>query len=442
MRGAALVVVMSVACSTQAPPTRPAAPPTAVEIIARTTQAYATATTYRDRGLAGGDRFTTVFERARGMRFQYGTDDVVLWTAGETVFSVVRGIKAYEHDDLVKTLERYTNMTMGTSLIVPALLHRVPLLDRIETLALGASTTISGRRCHVITGALYTVPIELAVDADTFVLRRIVFPGNAAGRIDYEPQLGARVVAAELSGPDISNMEVARDAAPTWIGVLFEEGNGRVREVLGGSPAERAGVKRGDVVLELAGTKVATASDVIKTVQAHRAGSKLPLVLERAGARVTVSVVIEKRPDMEAVQRTRLVGKQAPDFTLATLDGGRVKLGDLRGKVVVLDFWASWCGPCVSAFPSVVKWHNELGPKGLAIVGVTDDELDAVKAAVAQHGLVYPIALDPEREAWRDYLVQALPTTIVIDKAGIVRYVTLGAGEEAAIEASIRELLR
>ncbi len=113
----------------------------------------------------------------------------------------------------------------------------------------------------------------------------------------------------------------------------------------------------------------------------------------------------------------------APDFTLPTLAGDSLGLADLRGQVVLLNFWATWCGPCLEEIPALVDLYEDLHPAGLAIVGVSLDEEgeEVVAPFAARFNINYPVALDQEgtvAEAFGG--VWALPTTYVIDAEGAV----------------------
>ncbi len=118
-----------------------------------------------------------------------------------------------------------------------------------------------------------------------------------------------------------------------------------------------------------------------------------------------------------------LVGKPAPDFTLQTLNGGTVSLASLRGRPVVLNFWASWCVPCREEAPQLRDLSEKQTVGGLAVVGVvfSDKNLAAVRSFVQEYALAYPSLLDPQLSTSIAYGVSGVPETFFIDKGGTVR---------------------
>jgi thiol-disulfide isomerase/thioredoxin len=135
----------------------------------------------------------------------------------------------------------------------------------------------------------------------------------------------------------------------------------------------------------------------------------------------------------------------APDFTLQSSTGENVRLGELRGKVVMLNFWASWCGPCRQEMPLLDAMHKRYGPAGFELYGVNveEDNTDA-KKMIKDMGVTLPVLYDPESKASTLYKVDAMPTTVMIDKKGQIRYVNRGykAGDENKYRDQIRELIK
>jgi thiol-disulfide isomerase/thioredoxin len=133
----------------------------------------------------------------------------------------------------------------------------------------------------------------------------------------------------------------------------------------------------------------------------------------------------------------------APDFTLELLNGGKMSLSDLRGKAVLLNFWATWCGPCKIETPWLVELQNQYGPQGLQIIGVEagDDGKDDIAKFVTEMGINYPILIGKDSVSDAYGGIPALPETFFIGRDGKIVDKTLGLHGRAEIEDSIRKAL-
>lgn len=120
-------------------------------------------------------------------------------------------------------------------------------------------------------------------------------------------------------------------------------------------------------------------------------------------------------------------GQRAPEFSLPSLHGGTVSLSSMRGKVVLIDFWAQWCEPCKKELPQLDRLAKEYAGKGVAIVAVNiDKQRDNAERMVKQLGVTLPVLLDPAGSVAGTYDLPKMPTSFVVDKKGIVRYVNEG----------------
>lgn len=140
-----------------------------------------------------------------------------------------------------------------------------------------------------------------------------------------------------------------------------------------------------------------------------------------------------------------LVGSPAPAFELADVTGGGDQsLEAYAGKVVIVDFWATWCEPCKQSFPAYQKLVTALGGD-VVVVGISqDDDSKGIAAFVADTGAKFPVVWDDGKSVAKAYDPPTMPTAFVLDKSGIVRFVHVGyrAGDEATLEDEARSLLR
>jgi peroxiredoxin len=120
-------------------------------------------------------------------------------------------------------------------------------------------------------------------------------------------------------------------------------------------------------------------------------------------------------------------GSLAPDFLLETLDGGEIRLSDLRGKGVILNLWATWCGPCRKEMPQFVAAYDRYQAEGLEIIAVNVQEpASIIRPFVEDFGMDFPVALDRRGKVSDEYRIIGLPTTYFIDREGVVRDVFQG----------------
>lgn len=135
----------------------------------------------------------------------------------------------------------------------------------------------------------------------------------------------------------------------------------------------------------------------------------------------------------------------APDFTLKSSSGKNIKLSELRGQVVMINFWASWCAPCRQEMPLLEQLYKKYQPMGFTLLGINvEDDPNAATKWLKGKELSFPILFDSQSEASELYNVSAMPTTLIIDRDGNMRYYHRGyvPGTEDEYQQQIRALLK
>ena len=131
----------------------------------------------------------------------------------------------------------------------------------------------------------------------------------------------------------------------------------------------------------------------------------------------------------------------APEFMLSDIQGGKVSLSDFRGKVVILDFWATWCPPCKREIPDFINLQAEYGSKGLQIVGIALDEPGKVQQFARDNGMNYPVLLGTDDIATRYGGISGIPTTFVLDRNGKIAARFEGFRPRGVFEGEVKKLL-
>src|ERR1700683_3707906 len=138
-------------------------------------------------------------------------------------------------------------------------------------------------------------------------------------------------------------------------------------------------------------------------------------------------------------------GGPAPQFTLNGLSGVQGALSQYKGQVVMVNFWATWCGPCQQEMPLLDQMYKKYKPAGCTLIGVNvDKEAPAVKELLTRKPVSFPVLLDPANQVSKAYHVDEMPSSVIIDRKGEIRYVHRGykPGDENDYQDRIRQLIR
>lgn len=181
-------------------------------------------------------------------------------------------------------------------------------------------------------------------------------------------------------------------------------------------------------------TQVAPAAEPVAATAPAASPTEAPAALAQA-APVAADPQIETKPE---------IGFLAPDFNLATLDGQSVRLEDLRGRPVVISYWATWCVPCKKELPILEQLSQEYASTGIQIItidAIEQDNLDNVHGLVGELGLTLPVLLDQQNQFQSSYKQLFFPTSYFIDANGVIRWIKLGDAPEALLRENVEKLI-
>jgi peroxiredoxin len=169
---------------------------------------------------------------------------------------------------------------------------------------------------------------------------------------------------------------------------------------------------------------------------------RAPIVLCNVSLVACLAASIAVATAQSAPPAQNLLNKQAPDFTRQDFHGHALHLAGFRGKVVLLNFWATWCAPCQVEMPVFASWQRQYGPQGLQVIGVSmDDDAAAARKLAERLKLDYPIAMGDARLGLRYGGVLGLPLSLLVDRNGVVRARFQGETDVNVMENRVRELL-
>lgn len=234
--------------------------------------------------------------------------------------------------------------------------------------------------------------------------------------------------------------------ASAWLGISFKSEpyrDGIALKIQGIHPESGAvgrNVSPGDLIVGINGKKL-SGMDVVKSELAGvRSGSLVTLELSRGGKVFSEKVAMTERPDDISGLTGSSIGSKALAFEKNFYRNGEKRKN--KPKVTLLDFWATWCGPCRMTLPILGRLYEKWGSRGLEVVGISSESESVLENFYKEHPSPYPLYRDATEAMWRRYGISAVPTLMLLDENGYILKVWPGAPNERSLESAVLDAMK
>jgi thiol-disulfide isomerase/thioredoxin len=231
-----------------------------------------------------------------------------------------------------------------------------------------------------------------------------------------------------------------------WLGISFKSEPYQKQvalKILGIHPSSGAvgkDVSPGDKIIGVNGKKITDMGVVKSELSNLPVGKTVTLELVRNGKTFSVKVAMTERPDDISSLTGSSIGNKAVAFEKNFYKNGEKR--KKKPKVTILDFWATWCGPCRMTLPILGRLYEKLESRGLEVIGVSSETESVLEKFYGEHPSPYPLYRDATQEMWRRYGISAVPTLMLLDENGYIQKVWPGAPNERAIEKAVLEAMK
>ena len=219
-------------------------------------------------------------------------------------------------------------------------------------------------------------------------------------------------------------------AAKPWLGIAIDTVKEGVfiKQITDKSPAKNSKLKNNDIIYKIDDTPVKTAQELIKRVQSYQVGDSVKVYFKRGSQLLEDKIKLDARPDLIELAQRMLVNKPAPAFEAVNLKNEKVSSESFKGKVTILEFWATWCPACRVSMKAMVMKADTF--KDINIVTISDEELKPLRKFFKKQKLDKSKLINlSAKEVAGKYYAMSIPYFVLIDKEGIIRHVQIGAGE-------------
>ena len=238
-------------------------------------------------------------------------------------------------------------------------------------------------------------------------------------------------------------LHISAFAVP-WLGIGFREDTYqnqyaiKVESVLPEADAKE--VLPGDFIVEINGKKITELAVLKQEVAGKKTGTKVRLKVFRNGKAKNIQVKLSERPDDVSQMTGSAIGSKFKAFPKNYYKNA--EKSQAKPKAILLDFWATWCGPCRQTLPILDRLYQKYQSQGLEIIGVANEDLSVLENFYREHPSPYPLYRDAAQELYRTYRISSIPTLILLDENDYIQKIWPGVPYESSLEAAIQKALK
>jgi len=216
-----------------------------------------------------------------------------------------------------------------------------------------------------------------------------------------------------------------------------------IKQIFNDTPAKKSGFKVGDYVVSVGNHPILKGvREMVAHVKANKEGARVSFTIKRDGKEQILTAILGKVPKRGEIMKNAWLNKNIPPISVMELDGKtKINLDQLQGKIVVIDYWATWCNPCKKAIPILEDLQEEYGDRDVMIIGVSDEEREIVQTYAKNRPVEYKIAYDIDRKLGGKLYISSYPTFLVIDKKGVIRSISTGLNGAGQLKSKIQKLI-